>query len=60
MGEKKDHKSEIIMHYNATKCEVDVLDKHLYEINEVLAIETSQIEWCCVCKCICTVDGEIS
>jgi len=44
MGEKKDHKSEIIMHYNATKCEVDVLDKHLYEINEVLAIETSQIE----------------
>ena len=31
MGEEKDHKPEIIMHYNATKCEVDVLDKHVRE-----------------------------
>jgi len=27
MGEEKDHKPEIIMHYNATKSGVDILDK---------------------------------
>jgi hypothetical protein len=27
MGEEKDHKPEIIMHNNATKSKVDVLDK---------------------------------
>jgi hypothetical protein len=45
MGEEKDHKSEIIMHYNATKSGADVLNKacegiHLYEIDKTLAFET--------------------
>jgi hypothetical protein len=31
MGEEKDHKSEIIMHYNAPKSGVDVLDKLVRE-----------------------------
>ena len=31
MGEENDHKPEIIMHYNATKCGVDVLDKDVRE-----------------------------
>ena len=31
MGEEKDYKPEIIMHYNATKCGVDVLDKDVME-----------------------------
>jgi hypothetical protein len=31
MGEERDHKPEIIMHYNATKCGVDVLDKLVRE-----------------------------
>ena len=31
LGEEKDHKPEIIMHYNATKCGVDVLDKDVRE-----------------------------
>jgi hypothetical protein len=42
MGEEKDHKPEIIMHYNATKSGVDILDKLVreYEINKALAFET--------------------
>ena len=31
MGEEKDHKPEIIMHHNATKSGVDVLDKLVRE-----------------------------
>jgi len=31
MGEEKDHKPEIITHYNATKSGVDVLDKLVRE-----------------------------
>ena len=31
MGEEKNHKPEIIMHYNAIKCGVDVLDKYVWE-----------------------------
>jgi len=31
MGEEKDHKPEIIKHYNATKSEVDILDKLVRE-----------------------------
>ena len=31
MGEEKDHKPEIIMHYNATKSGVDILDKLVRE-----------------------------
>jgi len=31
MGEGKDHKPEIIMHYNATKSEVNILDKLVSE-----------------------------
>jgi hypothetical protein len=30
---KKDHKHEIIMHYNATKSEADILDKLVREYN---------------------------
>jgi hypothetical protein len=31
MGGEKDHKPEIIMHYNATKCGVDILGKDVGE-----------------------------
>jgi len=33
----------------------------LYKINKALAFDTiPQLDWCCLCKCICTVDAEIS
>ena len=64
MGEEKNHKTENIMHYNSTKCEVDVLDKHVREHICMTSMRCWPLKLLnlndVVCKCICTVDAEIS